>query len=367
MLFLHTKTDNMKKNIISLHGSYFGNNYGDILLVNLFARWIREACPNVIINMPKGKCSKANDLEYDTTGFINLFRSKALVFCGGGYFGEQPQNPKKWAIRNFLRHGIIGLFAIIFRIPFIIVGVEFGPISSLWFRKYCIWMAKHAKHLVVRNPESLLFVQNNGITNAKLSADAILALSTIIDPCETNKESCPIVLIHFNGIEKYSQNYTYFISKIAESARSCLGDFKLLFISDGPGYCYEAPYFKETFSHLKDLHIEYTILEYTNCNNLIQIINSASYVFTTKLHVGITAAALKKNVFSIWMHPKTPRLHNSIINGHNCIPFNDIQPEDLNNKLERFFSQDTFSIPKEIFSKALRNKQVVTNFIKLSK
>ena len=42
----------MKRPIISLHGTYFGNNYGDILLIAIFAKWIKDAVPNAIINLP---------------------------------------------------------------------------------------------------------------------------------------------------------------------------------------------------------------------------------------------------------------------------------------------------------------------------
>ena len=76
------------KKIISLHGSYFYNNYGDTLLVNLFASWIKEALPDSEINLPIANRRKIWEMPGEKSGIINLCKSHALVFCGGGYFGE---------------------------------------------------------------------------------------------------------------------------------------------------------------------------------------------------------------------------------------------------------------------------------------
>lgn len=53
------------KKIISLHGSYFGNNYGDILLINLFAKWIKQCCEDCSINLPKANKKVTHELPLD--------------------------------------------------------------------------------------------------------------------------------------------------------------------------------------------------------------------------------------------------------------------------------------------------------------
>ena len=352
----------MKQNIISLHGSYFGKNYGDILLVNLFAKWIRSSCPNTEINMPLGARSTAPDLDYDTTGIMNLLRSKALIFCGGGYFGEKPKHYQRWAMRNFQRHGIIGLMAVLFHIPFAIIGVEFGPISSCWFRKFCIWLAKHASVVVVRNEESLNFLSYNGISNAVLSADAVLTLSDVIKPNNNNNIEVPNIVIHMDIITvSYLDSTLLLIKSITDAAKETFSDFNLLIISDGTERWFDQPSFVPVLTYLSQNKINYKIYPYETCQKLIDIINSSQYIITTKLHVGITSLALNKRVFSFWTHRKTPRMHKMADNEQFCVEFHSIN-ENIKDTLKSFFCTPCYKLNPELKEKAKRNRYELEKF-----
>ena len=349
----------MKQNIIiSLHGSYFGNNYGDILLVNLFAKWIRHSCPDIAINMPLGSRSIAPDLEYDMTGIMNLLRSKALIFCGGGYFGEKPKHYQRWAIRNFLRHGIIGLMAVLFHIPFAIIGVEFGPISSCWFRRFCLWLARHASVIVVRNEESLAFLTSHGIQNAILAADAVLTLSDVIKPNSEIDGKTKIVL----HLPEYEGSLLPLIKSIVEKAKLVFPVFDLILISDSLTQWFDKPSFVTARAYLDQEGINYTVQPYKTCKELIHTVNSSQYIITTKLHVGITSLALGKNTFSIWQHPKTPRLHRMANNEHNCVALSDIG-SNIGNKLESFFRSSPFVLNQRLIELARVNRIELEHFL----
>ena len=119
--------------IISVHGNYFEVNYGDILLIRLYSKWISEAYGDkVLINYPLAdqKTIKNFTTNRGLTGLINLCRSKALIYVGGGHFGEPPNNVTHWSKRNFKRHIVVGLIAILFRIPIAIIGLEYGPLTN---------------------------------------------------------------------------------------------------------------------------------------------------------------------------------------------------------------------------------------------
>ncbi|MBR6030654.1 MAG: polysaccharide pyruvyl transferase family protein [Bacteroidaceae bacterium] len=353
----------MKQNIISLHGSYFGKNYGDILLVNLFAKWIRSLCPNTVINMPLGGRSTAPDLDYDTTGIMNLFRSKALIFCGGGYFGEKPKHYQRWAMRNFKRHGIIGLLAVLFHIPFAIIGVEFGPISSCWFRKFCIWLAKHASVVVVRNEESLKFLGDNGISNAVLSADAVLTLPDIIKPNNNNDIEVPNIVIHMDTITaSYLDTTLLLIKSITDAAKETFSDYNLIIISDGTNRWFDQPFFAPVLTYLSQNKINYKTYPYETCQKLIDIINSSQYIITTKLHVGITSLALNKRVFSFWTHSKTPRLHKMANNERYCLEYKNIN-EETKRMLKSFFLVSPYELNQDLKDKAQRNRIELNKFL----
>lgn len=347
-------------NVISIHGSYFGNNYGDILLVNMFTSWVREVDSEVTINYPLANKKKTRDLPEGSTSFFKLIESKALIYCGGGYFGEQPKNKNKWAIRNFFRHATIGIVARLFRVPYAIIGVEFGPISATWFRKICVFIAKGAKVIVVRNEESKKFLEDNGVIGVVLAADAVLSLSDIVKierPNNTKKK----ILIHINGQGVLPPNYLEVAMSIVKGIQRNLNEFELYFISDGDGKYYNNEYCKELFTYLDYEKISYNIPKYEGYKELITLINNADYVFTSKLHVGITAAALNKRVFSLWLHNKTPRLHAQIGNLGNCFSFNSFKDND--NAINKFLNGKEYKLTRTAFDAALRNKEELVKFL----
>lgn len=353
----------MNKIIISLHGSYFGNNYGDILLVNMFAKWIKDYNPEFYINLPKANKNITHELPVGSVGLFNLIKSNALIFCGGGYFGEQPQNPQKWALRNFFRHAVVAIIAFVFNIPYAIIGVEFGPISSNWFRKICITIAKKAKYVVVRNQESYDFLRRNGVTkNVLLSADAVLSLSDMVSPLPTYNEKCKKILIHFNGKNKLPMNYEFVVNTIISSVRKSFEDYTIVFLSDSEGNYYDNDICNRIFAKLNKEGIPYTVKKYEGYENLIDEINSAYCIFTSKLHVGITAAALNKKVFSLWFHNKTPRLHAQIENSSNCIAF-DLVDQGLGIKIETFLKSPKYILPVKAKEAALINKKILYKFL----
>lgn len=347
---------------ISLHGSYFGNNYGDILLMNIFAKWTRDCLHDCVINMPLAHRSLAKDIDYDTTGYINLIRSHALVFCGGGYFGEQPRNPHKWARRNFFRHGIVGIVALLFNIPYAIIGVEFGPITSFWFRKFCIFLAKHAKIIVVRNINSKEFLQSNGVPNVILSNDAVLSLSDMVEPKE-NLSKNKQILIHFSGLKSSSEIIKKLVISIINSADYCFNDYSITFISDTPGKNYYGSQYEQLFNYLNKNSISYGIENYKICNSLIELINKSDFIITSKLHVGITAAALNKRVLSLWAHPKTKRLHSQIDNSNYCVKFADLENIDIESLLNSFFTSTQYHLPSSVKQNALINRDKLFEFL----
>lgn len=343
---------------ISLHGSYYFNNYGDILLVNIFYDWIKEMFPNAKINLPLVDKKKIVDLPNATTGIINFFRSDALVYCGGGYFGEQPRHRLYWSLRNFKRHVIIGLFAILFKIPYAIIGVEFGPISYKWFKTIVIFLAKRAKVLVVRNEESLIFLKENGVQNVILSNDAVLSLvpKSNYDICTSDK-----ILIHVPCFYLFPERIYQLLDAIIEGESNRNKDFFLEFISDDTYEPYSHPKCKNLMDYLKKRNVKFSFHKYIGCEDLINTIQSASYVFTTKLHVGITAAALNKRVFSLYAHPKTYRFHKQIGNEKFCFSIKDSC--NLSEPVLQFLNTEKFLLPDSNRNDALINKKLLQTFL----
>lgn len=343
--------------IVSLHGSYFCNNYGDLLLINLFYKWIKEADPNVIVNLPMAYDKTIKELPEGTLrGIKNLCKSRCLVYCGGGYFGEQPRHKLYWSCRNFYRHLIIGIIAIIKRIPIAIIGVEFGPLSISWFRKSVIWLAKRSKVIVVRNQESLDFLSKFGVNNVVLGVDGVLSLKPEVQQERSYQQ--PNILLHLPNIQFAEEKYIGFTQEIIRRMLE-LGWTKVSFIEDSDAQ-YETGYDKY-FSLFSDAGINYDIIPYISVEKLIDTIRHADYVVTTKLHIGITAASLNVPVLSFYNHPKVIRLHKQIGNEKNCISVN-ASSNDFSMMVNRFFPSQ-FELPESIRRQSELSPKLTKEFI----
>ena len=341
--------------IISLHGSYFGNNYGDILLMKLYSQWIRDYDPSIKINYPLLKEKNILDpIDNVSYGLLNLLRSDALVYFGGGYFGEQPVRKVRWSIRNFHRHVVIGLFAILFRIPIAIIGVEIGPLSVSWFRKFVLYIAKRANCLIVRNKESLEYLVEHGLFNAKLSYDSVLSLSDYVAP---NYNCSHTILLHISMVNES-------VITLLKSIFIVLKEQNInnvVFVEDGIG---QLSKLKEhgIFDLCDEADIDYKKLEYIGTNRVVDAINESEMIITTKMHVGVTGIALNKKVFSVYTHPKIFRLHKQVGNEEFCMALNDVD-NTIITRLRGFFNAENYPMSNDIIENARLNRKALLDFI----
>lgn len=346
----------MRKKTVSLHGSYFRNNFGDILLMKIFTQWIREYSPDVTVNYPLLKKNRIIDTPDGTTfGLRNLLRSDALVFFGGGYFGENPTHKHRWSIRNFHRHAIVALLAIVFHIPYAVMGVEFGPLSVAWFRKIVVFIAKHADCLLVRNEESLHFLKEHGIKNARLSCDAVLSISDFVKP-ERDSLHPDKILLHIN---RHNSQAIALIKAIIVVLKEHNVN-RVGLIEDEPG---QLSHHIGTIAGLfEKANIGIDKYEYEGTHKVVEMINRSDMVFTTKLHVGITGIALNKKVFAAYVHPKTFRFHKQVNNQGNCVPLQEVD-DAIALKIRAFFEQDRYALPEQILEAARENKKALHAFL----
>lgn len=353
---------NSRLPIISVQGSYFGVNYGDILLIRLYSKWISEAYGDkVLINYPLAdqKTIKTNNYSNNRrglTGLINLCRSKALIYVGGGYFSEPPTDVTRWSIKHIKEYVVVGLMAILFRIPIAIIGLEYGPLTNRLYRFCVLLITRLAKVVVVRNEESKSFLQENGFDKAIVCPDAALALSEDIKPTQ-NMNNAPFILLHIKYIYLNLDLLDVLLEEICR-----LKNYKTILVSDNRGSYYSHPQYDIVLERFNKKEINYEIIAYPGVENLIDLINKSTFVITTKLHVGITAAALNKRVFSIYKHPKTKRFHRQIGNIY-CIPLSG-DGKNYQELFGFFFESSTFSLSDELKQRALQNRRYLVSFLK---
>jgi polysaccharide pyruvyl transferase WcaK-like protein len=216
-------------------------------------------------------------------------------------------------------------------------------------------ITRHAKVVVVRNEESRSFLLENGFDKAIVCPDAVLALSEDIKPAK-NIDNVPIILLHIKYIY---QNLDVLDVLLEEICR--LKNYKTILVSDNRGSYYSHPQYDIVLERFNKKGIHYEIIAYSGVDDLIEIINKSTFVITTKLHVGITGAALNKRVFSIYKHPKTSRFHRQIGNIY-CIPLSE-SGKNHQEMFRSFFESSTFSPSDELKQSALQNRKYLVSFL----
>ena len=173
--------------MISLHGAYYNNNFGDLLLIKIFENWIKAKVNQTIVYplVPQAdRDSFRTHFPKATIGLEQSQRWQALIYAGGGYFGEPESNRNKtfggkWNKRFFRLHVLPAEICLWQKIPYAILGVEAGPLSNIFVRQEVRRIVKNARVLSVRNIESKQFLQEElGIrSQINVAPDAALALN----------------------------------------------------------------------------------------------------------------------------------------------------------------------------------------------
>ena len=88
---------------VSLHGAYFPNNYGDVLILAIQAKWIKEITGDeVVLPFATEVYREMIDVS-EMSGKAGLIESDNLVYGAGGYLGEPHTNKWRWGF-NFIKN-----------------------------------------------------------------------------------------------------------------------------------------------------------------------------------------------------------------------------------------------------------------------
>src|SRR5688572_15194714 len=172
---------------IALHGAYRHDNFGDMLLLGIYIRWIRETYPGCRVILPFLRNDLTGLVSADGRGLAELLRASALVYGGGGYFGEPNSGRTLWAMRNTWRHMPVGLIARLRGIPIAINGVGAGPLSSGLARRLFVRLFGWSGAVAVRDVESRDFMAQYGVDADRMVVTADAALS--LDESEVSSEA----------------------------------------------------------------------------------------------------------------------------------------------------------------------------------
>ncbi|MGJ3253290.1 MAG: polysaccharide pyruvyl transferase family protein [Elainellaceae cyanobacterium] len=341
--------------MLAIHGAYYDNNFGDLLLIKIFENWAKSAAnlPVVYPLVPKKEQPRYDKFFPDSHYGIDRPKDwHALIYSGGGHFGEPDQSSRKgykgyrsWGLRFFLRHVLPAELCIRNQVPYAIAGVGVGPLSNLMVRREVRRIFDHADLISVRDEESHEFVQKQlGIQDVHLVPDAALTVSKDDLPAAA-LDTATQVLGDYGDRPLFGIHHPRYIlaeTPQAEALRASLivalaaaSDMvPVVFADDGNSK------YSEPCERLAELIRNSTgkpclAIPFKGVWETVALISKFSAVMTTKLHVSILAYAMGIYCESFAVHPKVARFYRQIGRSHQCTLLRDIDKIVAAKKMER--------------------------------
>ncbi|WP_140047611.1 polysaccharide pyruvyl transferase family protein [Sphingomonas japonica] len=306
-----------------LHGSYFGYNFGDTLLCQLFAAWVKDGQPDTRLILPLANARNCRMIGADARGPANALTGDALIFAGGGYFGQPSSGLKRWTARAYLRHMLLANWARR-RIPYCILGTGVGPVSSARMQSDLAKLFEEADIAVVRDPESAQFLHDWGVRReVEIGVDAVVTAQKeeLRRNAHWDRSALPVVKGPLVALHTEVHASPEEVGMMAELISRLLTetDWHLLLLSDGvrtgnrTGWHEKVPVDPASAARVTRLGYD------RDPQKLIGVLDAVDLVITTKLHVGIVRCALNKPVISIPRHAKTPRFYRQMALSDWCV------------------------------------------------
>ncbi|MBZ2188140.1 polysaccharide pyruvyl transferase family protein [Alcanivorax sp. JB21] len=357
-----------RKNIW-LHGSYFGSNFGDLLLVSEARKLISEQ-GNSSVALPFCAPSSLRAMNV-SRGWGGLISSpERVVFCGGGYFGEPGKSIDEWTRRFNYRHGV-ALWAAMEKAkrPPIAVGIGFGPISATKIRDKVVRALSACEICHFRDEESLHYFEKYGgrvSDGMAVTTDLAIGLhgTSIESPQkieQLHRKGVRVGLIHL--VDKYEEksHLLSIISAMIELIKQKGDDWRFFVIMDGKGRGYSKTKQERAADYLLEsalsCGLEVGKINFEDCDTTMAYLANADYVLTSKLHVGIVSSAFGRNVCAIPYHPKTPRFYRQMDEAWRCFSSLDWRPQSILEHAKSVLESNCpVKIPQAMLDAADRNK-----------
>jgi polysaccharide pyruvyl transferase WcaK-like protein len=301
-------------------------------------------------------------------------RASALVYGGGGYFGEPNSGRTFWALRNTWRHMPVGLIARLRGIPIAISGVGAGPLSSGLARRLFVRLFRWSGAVAVRDVESRDYMAQYGVEADRMvvTADAALSLDesdvTAVALAEASQKLRGLPgtwrigfnvahSIRLRGMDPLLDDLRTF------AARHPQASF-VFFLDEGAGRGESYHVGRMAREIERRVAAPAVVVPYRDPDQVLGVIKALDLVITTKLHVGIVACALGTSVLAFPAHQKTRRFYEQIGAADRCLTLDHLAPGDALAQLERFARGELgpVALPPAVRAAALHNRTVLAGF-----
>lgn len=352
----------MKK--VLVHGAYKGDNFGDTLLLVMMINQLKKKNIDIVLSntceLTYERCKELTNVRL-LKGITDIISCDCIIFGGGGYFGEQPNNQRIWYLNFIKNHLLIGYFFLFLRKPIAFIGVEFGELSNSFIKWVTCILLNHATIIGARNNGSLTWLKDNAhLKNTIQTADMALNICNF-DQIDKDISVSPEVLIH-PSFDPVVDLATAQMVKCLNEINWAEYDIKLSLILDRNND--ESEKLINSWANALDGKVS-NIYRYENPIKLCNIIKGCSCIISNKLHTTIVASSFGRCVISVAKHPKNKRFFEDIgrpelLIAHDTFDvqkFKELLNLHIINKLEPII------LCQSVRSRAVKNYELINEFL----
>ncbi len=322
----------MKKVLIS---GYIGfNNFGDEGIFYALLEHLKEKNIDIRALCANGKKYDIKTYNYKNPISILSAISNCDILISGG--GSLLQN--KTSSFSLYYYLLIIFFAKLFFKKVIIFSQGIEPIKGIFDRNLTKFILKLTDYIMVRDKKSKLYLEGMKI-KSDLNNDAVYSILEKIPPKE-NKKGLLVQLRSFRGMDEnllinladcikkhYKEEITLLALQKEEDEKIC----------------------KNFIEKLKNYDIEAKYFENNEIKDTFDIINSAKYMISARLHGLITSKELNTKTFALCYDDKIKTFCEET-NTEN-IDIMNYSKDELDKKLDSFFNNQIHEVhSKRIFN-----------------
>lgn len=348
-------------------------NFGDLLLVDIFRSWLQADFPGIQLTMPFASTEVAVELGFPApAGVADLMRADAVLYVGGGYFGEPSADDWRWSLRALLRYVAPGALGLLLRKPTAMLGVGFGPLSYLPLRWGAVELLKRMRVIALRDVESVEFARSYGVPGSKLIQIADAALSITVEDVPDDDlavaeeilrpyEGRCLIGVHLTGDPGQSPAFAALHQQL-DSAFERNPHHHAVVLCDQPtsvGQVQAAALVKERLGDRA------TVAGYLKPWRLCALLSRLHLVITSKLHVGVVARAMGTPSLSFPAHQKIRRFYDQIDAAQDCISLEEVvhTVAEVEVGVERLLAAGKYVLPAHVRTQAAYSRGLLSAFL----
>lgn len=299
-------------------GPYRYHNFGDDLIGAIIAKYLQNQNYHVSIPLLSKENAAWLELEYSNSYEASIQRSEVIVIGGGGLLGDAGITPDDYYRELALKTASEGRSS---GKRVITTGIGAGPLTLDKSKALTLRIASLSEKIGVRDRESKMFLRELGVESDKIVEGADLALLCgqylKFGKIHSNKigvqfdirsykditESNPGIPEIFNAVCRYvNRNYS-----------------TTILVSNG--------------NYRSQLHNDFTsnceTLSYREFESFLPRLAGLKAIFTSHLHLSITAYSQRIPCFSLYVREKTRRFYDQIGHPERAIDLKNATVEDF--------------------------------------